>query len=105
MPLGARHDRVTGNAQFLSLLPLEVGFLLVLELGVDFLFSSADKNKLQGWPGRHVSWFSVQPALRSSAPNLTNIARVAQEEDVFSWLHSPIISVCLPFCYFDFATV
>ena len=51
MPLGARHDRVTGNAglktlqlqtvtlrqaQFLSLLLPEVGFLLMLGLDVDF---------------------------------------------------------------------
>ena len=63
-------------------------------------------SQLQSWPSRHISRFSVQPALWTSAPNLTNIARVAQEENMPSWLHSPIVPVCLPFfCYFDSATV
>ena len=57
-------------------------------------------RKLQGWPSRHISWFSKQPTLRSSASHLTSIAaRLAQEEDVLSWLHTPVFHVGFSFFF------
>ena len=52
---------------------------------------------LQSRLGRHVSRFSEQPTLRSPASNLASISRVAQEEDMFPRLRTPLVSVCLSF--------
>ena len=70
---------------------------MVLELGVDFYTRLATLRVLQSSPSRHISWFSKQPTLRSSASNLSNIARVTQEEDVFPRLRPPIVSVSFSF--------
>ena len=121
MPLGARHDRVTGNAglytsqlqtvssriaaHFVGHSPSHLclqrwDFSWCSGLVLIFCPCLPTLSKLQSWPGRHISWFSVQPALWTSAPNLSSIARVAQEGNMLPWLQSPNVSVCLSFLLF-----
>ena len=118
MPLSARRDRVIGDA---SLYPLQA----VVEsrrIAAHFVWHSSSHfclqrwdfswcsglvlifcpclptlSKLQSWPGRHISWFSEQPTLRSSASNLSGVGRVAQKEDMLSRLHTPVFHIGFSF--------
>ena len=118
MPLSAQRDRVIGDA---SLYPWQA----VVEsrrIAAHFVWHSSSHFCLQrrdfSWctglvlvfrsrlttlcilqsgPSRHISWFSEQPTLRSSASNLSGIGRVAQKEDVLSRLHTPVFHIGFSF--------
>ena len=118
MPLSAQRDRVIGDAS----LYLLQAVVESRRIAAHFVWHSSSHFCLQRWdfswcaglvlvlrtrlttlcilqrgPSRHISWFSEQPTLRSSASNLSGIDRVAQEEDVFSRLHTPVFHIGFPF--------
>ena len=118
MPLSAQRDRVIGDASLYLLQAVGVS----RRIAAHFVWHSSSHFCLQRWdfswctglvlvlrtrlttlcilqrrPSRHISWFSEQPTLRSSASNLTSIARVAQEEDVLSRLHTPVFHIGFSF--------